>query len=146
MLLKFKYLHWITLKRSTCRINTWGSLVAVGPFPGLQRSTLQTWPVCSSAWDGSAQTFTLSHWSPLVWHRGFSFCILSKKVLIISHTTCTQLTKMFISRPRVAGAGTNKLKCQKNIPTGSHLTQMSARVPNLDDFLNLNNFGQNCQN
>ena len=115
MLLKFKYLHWITLKRSTCRINTWGSLVAVGPFPGLQRSTLQTWPVCSSAWDGSAQTFTLSHWSPLVWHRGFSFCILSKKVLIISHTTCTQLTKMFISRPRVAGAGTNKLKCQKNI-------------------------------
>ena len=42
--------------------------------------------------------------------------------------------------------GTNKLKCQKNIPTGSHLTQMSAEVPNLDDFWNLNNFGQNGQN
>ena len=53
---------------------------------------------------------------------------------------------IFISRPRVARAGTNKLKCQKNLPTGSHLTQISARVPNLDDFLNLNNFGQNGQN
>ena len=53
---------------------------------------------------------------------------------------------VIISRPRVARAGTNKLKCQKNIPTGSHLTQMSAGVPNLDDFLNLNNFGQNGQN
>ena len=53
---------------------------------------------------------------------------------------------VFISRPRVARAGTNKLKCQKNIPTGSHLTQMSAGVPNLNDFLNLNNFGQNGQN
>ena len=41
---------------------------------------------------------------------------------------------------------TNKLKFKKNIPTGSHLTQMSAGVPNLDDFLNLNNFGQNGQN
>ena len=52
----------------------------------------------------------------------------------------------FIPRPRVARAGTNKLKCQKNIPTGSHLTQMSAGVPNLNATLNLNNFGQNGQN
>ena len=51
-----------------------------------------------------------------------------------------------ISRPRVARAGTNKLKCQKNLPTGSHLTQISAGVPNLDETLNLNNFGQNGQN
>ena len=54
--------------------------------------------------------------------------------------------KNLISRPRVARAGTNKLKCQKNLPTGSHLTQISAGVPNLDETLNLNNFGQNGQN
>ena len=59
---------------------------------------------------------------------------------------CEFIHGAFISRPRVARAGTNKLKCQKNIPTGLHLTQMSAGVPNLDDFLNLNNFGQNGQN
>ena len=53
---------------------------------------------------------------------------------------------VFISRPRVARAGTNKLKCQKNLPTGSHLNQISAGVPNLDETLNLNNFGQNGQN
>ena len=58
----------------------------------------------------------------------------------------TSLCLAFISRPRVARAGTNKLKCQKNIPTGSHLTQMSAGVPNLNATLNLNNFGQNGQN
>ena len=51
-----------------------------------------------------------------------------------------------ISRPRVARAGTNKLKCQKNIPTGSHLTQMSTGVANLNATLNLNNFGQDGQN
>ena len=49
-------------------------------------------------------------------------------------------------QPEPARAGTNKLKCQKNLPTGSHLTQISAGVPNLDETLNLNNFGQNGQN
>ena len=64
-----------------------------------------------------------------------------------SDRTSTHAASVFvISRPRVARAGTNKLKCQKNLPTGSHLTQISAGVPNLNDFLNLNNFGQNGQN
>ena len=52
--------------------------------------------------------------------------------------------KGLFSRPSYAL--TNKLKCQKNIPTGSHLTQMSAGVANLNATLNLNNFGQNGQN
>ena len=43
-------------------------------------------------------------------------------------------------------AGSNKLKCQFYLPTGPHLTQISTRVANLDDFFNLNNFGQNGQN
>ena len=67
---------------------------------------------------------------------------------VLSHLSeaCPDLSiTQIISRPRVARAGTNKLKCQKNIPTGSHLTQMSAGVANLNDFLNLNNFGQNGQ-
>ena len=65
---------------------------------------------------------------------------------IMRQSALESMESLLISRPRVARAGTNKLKCQKNLPTGSHLTQISARVPNLDDFLNLNNFGQNGQN
>ena len=47
---------------------------------------------------------------------------------------------------RLVSMETNKLKCQFYLPTGSHLTQISAGVPNLDETLNLNNFGQNGQN
>ena len=64
------------LKGQKYPINTWGSLVAVGPLPGLQRSTLHTRPVCSSAWDGAAHGSGRSHCSPLVLHRGFSLIIL----------------------------------------------------------------------
>ena len=47
---------------------------------------------------------------------------------------------------RIARAGTNKLKCQFYLPTGSHLTKISIRVANLNATLNLNKFGQNDQN
>jgi len=56
------------------------------------------------------------------------------------------LNRVNISHPHIVQAGTNKLKCQFYLPTGSHLTQISTRVPNLDETLNLNNFGQNGQN
>ena len=59
-----------------------------------------------------------------------------------SRLLSSNLSRQIIARPR---AGTNKLKCQFYLPTGSHLTQISAGVPNLDETLNLNNFGQNGQ-
>ena len=49
---------------------------------------------------------------------------------------------LVITRPRVARAGTNKLKCQKNLPTGSHLSKNLRRVSNFEATLSPYNSGK----